>query len=146
MIGISTAWKDYHLSYFLNKHFQTLLSKQTDIPFYNKKGLVGSFAFYHYYNDDLRMDYYLFANKHKQAFAIPNHRHFEYFILFKLSSYLIPIQGILKEMRQIPGISAALQIPIHTIKNLPEILEDIELHLLDVSSRQQRKSNVQWLW
>ena len=146
MIGISTSWKDYHLSYYLNKHFQTLFIKHPDIPFYNRKGLIGNFAFYHYYNDDLRMDYYLFANKNEQAIAIPNHKHFEYFILFKLSSYLIPLQDILKEMRQISGVSAALQIPLKTLKNLPEILEDIELHLLDISSGKQRKSSPQWLW
>lgn len=146
MIGISSSWKDYQLSYYLNKHFQTLFLKQADIPFYNRQGLIGTFPFYYFHNDDLRMDYYLFANKNEQSIAIPNYRHFEYFLLFKLSSYLIPITDILKELRQIAGISAALQIPLITLKNLPEILEDIELHLLDISSSIQRRQTEKWLW
>ncbi len=146
MIGISTLWQDYHLLYYLNKHFQTLFTKQPDIVFYSKKGSIGNFTFYHYYDDDLRMDYYLFANKNEENLAIPNHKHFEYFILFKLSSYLVPIQDILKELRRLSGISAALQIPLQTLKTLPEILEDIELHLLEISSDQKKKKALQWLW
>lgn len=146
MIGISCSLSDYQLSYYFNKHFQTCFQKLPDIPFYGKKGLIGHFAFFHYYDDDLRMDYYLFANKSATAYAIPNYRHFEFFILFKLSSFLIPIEDILKEMRQISYISAALQIPLANFKTLDELLEDLELHLLDISSQQQKKEAKHWLW
>ena len=146
MIGISSSLTDYEISYFLNKHFHTHFKKQPDITFYNKKGAIGSFPFYHFYSEDLRIDYYLFANKAKQSTAITHYKSFEFFILFRLSSYSIPINAILKEIRQISKIQAALQIPISTLKNLPEILEDIELHLLDVRSQYKKKEDNHWLW
>lgn len=146
MIGVSSSLKDYQLSYYLNKHFQTLFHKLADIPFYDKKGFMGDFAFFHYYDEDLRMDYFLFANKCNSTIAIPKYRHFEFFILFRLSSFLIPIKDILHEMRKIHGISAALQIPLEKFKNLNDLLEDIELHLLKISPKQQNTINEQWLW
>jgi len=146
MIGISSSMTDYQLSYFLNKSFQTQFKKQPDITFYNKKGAIGSFPFYHFYGEDLRMDYYFFGNKANETIAIPNYKSFEFFILFRLSSYSIPVDEILKEMRQISKIQAALQIPLSTLKNLPEILEDIELHLLDISSTQKKRELSHWLW
>ncbi|NOR87824.1 MAG: IPExxxVDY family protein, partial [Bacteroidales bacterium] len=104
MIGVSSSLRDYQLSYYLNKHFQTFFLKLDDIPLYNKKGLIGEFSFFHYYDEDLRMDYYLFSNKSNAKIAVLDYKHFEFFILFKLSSFLIPIKDILVEMRQVPGI------------------------------------------
>ena len=146
MIGLSSSLKDYQLSYYLNKHFQTFFKKMPDIPFYDKHGEIGQFAFYHFYDEDLRMDYYLFANKSSKAMAVSAHPHFEFFVLFKLSSYQIPVNEILKEMRMLPHINAALQIPLQKLKNLDELLEDLELHLLSISSAQKKCEARQWLW
>jgi len=146
MIGVSSALKDYQLSHFFNRRFSTQFIKQTDIPFYGKQGLKGRFAFYYYYDEDLRMDFYLFSNYSKNTYSIATYKHFEYFVLFKLSSFLLPVNEILKEMRTISGVNAALQIPLKTIKTLDEILEDIELHLLDIQSKNKNHNHQQWLW
>jgi hypothetical protein len=146
MIGVSSSLKDYQLSYYLNKHFQTSFKKMPNIPFYDKKGKVGEFAFYHFFDDDLRMDYYLFANKSARAYAVSAYPHFEFFVLFKLSSFLIPVEAILRELRSISPVSAALQIPLSGLKNLEELLEDLELHLLDISTQQKKKEVGHWLW
>ena len=145
MIGISTSMPDYQLSFHLNKQFQTAFKKLPDIPFYSKTGLIGQFAFYHYHEEDLRMDYYLFGNKSQNKIVVKEYKHFEFFILFKLSSFLIPIQDVLKEIRQIPQMAAALQIPLDKFKILDDLLEDIELHLLESNSKTQ-KDAMQWLW
>lgn len=146
MIGISSSLKDYHLSFHLNKHFQTGFKKMPDIPFYNKNGEIGRFPFYHYFDEDLRMDYYLFANKSANALAVQAYPHFEFFVLFKLSSFLIPVDSILRELRGISSVVAALQIPLSGLKNLEELLEDLELHLLDISSQKKKLEACQWLW
>mgnify|MGYP001036228643 CR=1 FL=1 len=146
LIGISSSLKDYQLSYHLNKHFQTGFKKMPDIPFYNKNGEIGQFAFYHYFDEDLRMDYFLFANKSANAFAVSAYPHFEFFVLFKLSSFLIPLEAILKELRSVSHVAAALQIPLSGLKNLEELLEDIELHLLGISTQKKKQEACQWLW
>lgn len=146
MIGVSSSLKDYQLSYYLNKHFQTFFKKMPDIPFFDKNGEIGKFAFYHFYDDDLRMDYYLFANKSSKAMAVSAYPHFEFFLLFKLSCYQVPINEILKEMRMVPHTSAALQIPLQKLKHLDEILEDLELHLLSISRSKKKQEARQWLW
>lgn len=146
MIGISSSLWDYQISFHLNKHFQTNFKKMADIPFYNKNGLIGQFAFYHFFDDDLRMDYYLFANKAVNTLAVAAYPHFEFFVLFKLSSFSIPVEDILKELRSISQVNAALQIPLSRLKNLEELLEDLELHLLEISSRKKKLEACQWLW
>lgn len=146
MIGLSSSLKDYQLSYYLNKHFQTFFKKMPDIPFYDKNGEIGQFAFYHFYDEDLRMDYYLFANKSSKNTAVSAYPHFEFFVLCKLSSYQIPVNEILKEMRRIPQTNASLQIPLQKLKNFDELLEDLELHLLSISSAQKKREARQWLW
>lgn len=146
LIGISSAYEDFRLSYFLNKQFQTSFIKQPNIPFYNAKGLIGHFNFHTFYNQDLRIEYYLFSNKNLQSSVIPKYRHFEYFVLFKHSSFSIPVDDILKELWEISIVNAAIKIPINTIKNLNDILEDIELHLIEVNAKQNKKEAPQWLW
>ena len=49
-------------------------------------------------------------------------------------------------MRNIKGLNAALEIPLITIKNLGDILEDIELHLLENSSPKTHSNRKAWLW
>lgn len=146
MIGVSSSLKDYQLSYYLNKHFQTFFKKMPDIPFYNKNGEIGQFAFYHFYDENLRLDYYLFANKSSKAMAVSAYPHFEFFMLFKLSCCQVPVNEILKEMRRVPHINAALQIPLQKLKTFDELLEDLELHLLSISKSKKKLEARQWLW
>jgi len=145
MIGISSSLADYHLSHLINKQFQIALERRPDIPFYSKSGLIGHFPFYTFHDEDLRMQYYLIANKHQEKIAIKDHKHFEYFILVELSSYSIPVNDILAELRVLRGINAALKIPIQQLKSFEEILEDIELHLMEIKSKTQA-SAMAWLW
>ena len=146
LIGISSVSEDFMLAHFLNKHFQTSFIKQKDIPFYNTKGLLGHFHFHSFYNPDLRVEYYLFSNKNNNSVVFPKYRHFEYFILFAHSTFSIPIEAILKELWTISVINAAIKIPIETIKNLDDVLEDIEIHLLEINSKQNKKKAPHWLW
>ena len=146
LIGISSAYEDFRLSYFLNKRFQTSFIKLPDVPFYNAKGLIGHFNFHSFYNPDLRIEYYLFSNKTKQAVVIPKYRHFEYFVLFKHSSFSVPVEDLLKDLWGIPIVNAAIKIPLENIKTLDNILEDIELHLIDVNAKLNKKEAPQWLW
>lgn len=145
MIGLSTAMADYRLSHLLNNQFQAAFRKRPDIPFYNKSGLIGYFPFYHYFNEDIRVDYYLFGNKNQEKTALSDYKHFEFFILFKLSAFSIPEQEILSELRRLQGISAALKIPLQNLKSFDEILEDLELHLMEINSSNQ-KDAMRWLW
>lgn len=145
MIGISSSLADYHLSYLINKQFQIGFERKPDIPFYNKAGMIGHFPFYLFYDEDLRMNYYMIGNRYQGKTAIKDYKHFEFFILIELSSYSIPINDILKELRSTRGISAALSIPIEQLKSFEEILEDIELHLMEIKSKTQA-SAMAWLW
>lgn len=145
MIGISSSLADYHLSHLINKQFQVGFKRRPDIPFYSKTGLIGHFPFYTFYDEDLRLDYYLFGNKNLGKIAIKDHKHFEYFILIQLSSYSIPVNDILSEMRSLKGLNAALSIPLPQLKSFEEILEDIELHLIEIKSKTQADA-MAWLW
>jgi len=119
--------------------------RRPDIPFYSKTGLTGHFAFYTFHDEDLRMDYYIIGNKNQGKIAIKDYKHFEFFILIQLSSYSIAVNDLLAEMRKLRGLNAALTIPTEQLKSFNEILEDIELHLMEINSKTQ-KDAMTWLW
>ena len=146
MVGISTSLKDFQLVHYLNKQFDTKFCKIQDIIFYDKNGSLGEFPFYYHRNSDLKIDYYIFSNRSDKNILLSKYRNFEFIVLFEVSSYAIPLKDILREMRHIKNLSAALEIPLNTIKNLGAILEDIELHLLDVSSNKKKSELNHWLW
>lgn len=145
MIGISSSLADYHLSHLINKQFQVGFKRCPDIPFYSKTGLIGYFPFYTFHDEDLRMQYYLIGNKYQEKTAVKDHKHFEFFVLIQLSSYSIPVNDILNELRSLKGLNAALSIPLSQLKSFEEILEDIELHLMEIKSKTQADA-MAWLW
>ncbi|OYT16866.1 MAG: hypothetical protein B7C24_05665 [Bacteroidetes bacterium 4572_77] len=146
MIGISTSWDDFQLAHHLNKQFDNNFYKINDIVFYDKNGSLGNFPFYYHRDFDLKLDYYLLANRGDEHFLLPKYKNFEFFILFRVSTYSLPLKELLTKMRKLSNINAALEIPLLTVKNLSEILEDIEIHLMEINTRSRTKELKDWLW
>jgi hypothetical protein len=139
LLGISCLANDYRLLYFASKSLGMGFAKLPDLPLYGKTNKLGDFSFYEYYDEISHLHYYLFANKSQGHIAVPAYRHFDYFLLID-ESIDEPFQSeLLNKLRRIPILQAAMHIPLKSLKNLDHLLEDIELHLIDIQKERKKK-------
>jgi hypothetical protein len=129
IIGLSCLASDYRLLFFVSKTLDFSFTKLQDIPLYDKKGKLGDFSFYHFAEEEKHLNYYLFSNKSRGQIAIPAYRNFDYFLLIDDKINAVYQRELLNNLRSIPILQAAMNIPSTNLKDLDILLEDIELHL-----------------
>ncbi len=143
VIGLSCLANDYRLLYFASKTLGFAFNKLEDLPLYGKKGKLGDFSFYHFSDNEKHLNYYLFANKNQGQIAVSAFRNFDYFLLIDDVIAADFQRKLLNKLRTIPILQAAMDIPTSKIKDLDILLEDIELHLIDLQKIEKKK---QGLW
>lgn len=141
LIGIASLATDYRLLYFIDNLLGFSFVKRNDLPLYGKKDKLGDFSFYEYPCTEKHLHYFLIANKNREQIAIPAYRNFDYFLLIEGELHAPAFQDLLRRLRSIALIQAAMNIPIASVKDLDLLLEDLELHLIELqkSSRDKRK-------
>ena len=143
IIGLSCLANDYRLLYFASKTLGFSFNKLEDLPLYGKKDKLGDFSFYHFADEEKHLNYYLFSNKNQGQIAVSAFRNFDYFLLIDDVIDAVFQRELLNKLRAIPILQAAMSIPASTIKDLDTLLEDIELHLIDLQKIKKKK---QGLW
>ena len=143
IIGLSCLANDYRLLYFTSKTLGFSFNKLEDLPLYGKKDKLGDFSFYHFADEEKHLNYYLFSNKNQGQIAVSAFRNFDYFLLIDDVIDAVFQRELLNKLRAIPILQAAMSIPASTIKDLDILLEDIELHLIDLQKIKKKK---QGLW
>jgi hypothetical protein len=143
VIGLSCLANDYRLLYFASKTLGFAFNKLEDLPLYGKKDKLGDFSFYHFSDKEKHLNFYLFSNKSQGQIAVSAYRNFDYFLLIDDVISTDFQRELLHKLRSIPILQAAMNIPSSTIKDLDILLEDLELHLIDL---QKIKKQKQGLW
>ena len=143
IIGLSCLANDYRLLYFASKTLGFAFNKLEDLPLYGKKDKLGDFSFYHFADEEKHLNYYLFSNKNQGKIAVSAFRNFDYFLLIDEVIDAVFQRELLNKLRAIPILQAAMRIPASTIKDLDILLEDLELHLIDLQKIKKKK---QGLW
>ena len=139
IIGLSCLANDYRLLYFASKALGFSFTKLEDLPLYGKKDKLGDFSFYHFTDKEKQLNYYLFSNKSQGQIAVSAFRNFDYFLLIDSTLNSVFQRELLSKLRAIPILQAAMNIPSSNIKNLDLLLEDIELHLIDLQKIKKKK-------
>lgn len=135
-IGIATIHRDYKLVHYLNSNLGLELVNEEDLPVYNSKtDSLTFFPFFCYHHPDLRTDIYLIANSISTSVLIPTLRQINYFLLLQGAAYQQHIDTMIASIRKIPGIQAALLINQSGIKEIPPLMEDLELHLIELQKK-----------
>ena len=142
IIGISTPMKDYRLTWFMNKVLNFKLSKQKDITVYNeKKERLSSFSFYCDEQYENMLVFYFISNRNAESEVLAyEQKQIDFLFLIKGPLKKIQLDEILQNIKSISNIQTAFLIDDSSIKNLDSLMEDIELHLLDVS-KAKKQSN-----
>ncbi len=139
IIGLSCLASDYRLLYFTSNSLGFSFKKLEDLPLYDKNGKVGDFSFYHFADKEKHLNYYLFSNKSRGQIAISDYRNFDYFILIDDKISAVFQRELLNKLRTIHILQAAMNIPITSLKDLDILLEDIELHLINLKKIEKLK-------
>lgn len=138
LLSMVSSIADYRISFFINSQLGIMLKKYDDFISEPDKT---PYSWFYFYDADLHIYYYLFANKNQGKNLIPELRRFDYMLFIKGS---LP-ENFFKEktarLRTIADIQAIFLQDLYKIKNTDLILEALELHELKeviIPSREQK--------
>jgi hypothetical protein len=110
------------------------------LPVYNAKNdSLHNFPFFSYHHPDLRTDFCLIANTNGLNILIPSLRQINFLLLLQGAANKEFIDNMIGGIRKITGIQAVLPIIQSGIKEMPSLMEDIELHKIELSRQQEEK-------
>ncbi|MBK7173220.1 MAG: IPExxxVDY family protein [Bacteroidales bacterium] len=136
LIGIATSHRDYKLVHYINESLQINLINEEDLPVFNvKNDSLSYFPFFTYYHPDLRTDFCLIANNNNSTFLIPSLKQINFFLLMQGAAYQQHIDTVSASLRKIQGVQAAILVNQSGIKEIGPLLEDIELHKIEIQKK-----------
>lgn len=139
IIGIVTQHRDFRLAHFMNQELGLQLSNKEDLPVYNSKtDSLSYFPFFYYHHPDLRTDFCLIANSNGSNILLPSMKQINYFFVLVGAAYANHVSEMISNLRKIQGIQAALQVNQGGSKDIPPLLEDLELHRIDLQKKEDQ--------
>lgn len=127
LLGIASNLSDYRLCHFINDRWNVGLKKYGDFAV---EPVEEGFSWYFYYDDNLKVYYYLIANRNTTGFLKKEWKQFDYILIIKggLASGLFGER--ISQLRQIPQVIGVFQQDLQKVKNMDVFLEALEMHEL----------------
>jgi hypothetical protein len=117
LLGIVCQQKDYRLCHELNRQLELNLKRDSDFEIRNTKRMkTSSFPFFQYSNKDGDV-YYIFSNKGKDDFLVPEHRNVDYLLMIKENFKRIDEQELADEIKKIPIVLGAYPLEVQKLKS-----------------------------
>lgn len=126
LIGIVTALQDYRLAWFINNTLHKTLAKKEDIQFtdpLNKKQM--NFARFDFDEAITRSVFHLLQNKHANECLLPEYKELDFVLLIKGDYYKTRKNDILKKLRGLENVQAALILDVELIKSKNNLLIEL---------------------
>lgn len=138
LIGVSVQWPAYKFAHLLNQALGLELRCTDDWPVYSDKAReLAEYPFYHQYHDDWRTHICVAANKSGSTLIFPDQKQLDYLIFFKGAIRMTDVRSLVKTLKTVEGVMFASLLQGAGIKVLPQVLEELELHLDDLAFRQR---------
>ncbi len=138
LLSMVSNLTDYRISFFINGNLGIMLKKYADFVQEPDKT---PFSWFYFYDADLHIYYYLFANKSQGKSLIPELKQFDYLLFIKGSLPENYYNDKMAKLRTLTDIQAVFQQDVLKIKNTDLLLEALELHELKeviIPSREQK--------
>lgn len=143
IIGLSYHQINYRLSYFLNKKINIDIKRITDFEYFNiKQNKKTSFSLYYYEDVNNYITYYLIANRNREQILINSFKQTDYFLFVKgynnlrYKSYFPKGKtSLINHIKEIPNLILAFEIDLPDIKNINNLISDLELHIIESNKR-----------
>lgn len=125
-LGLVTNLKDYRLAFYLNNLLDLHLSKYSD---FNFEGKEGQYSWYYYSKGGNYPSITLINNNHSSGKLVTEPK-VDYLLLIKnvIIENLVP--DMLTKLRNISGLTLALELKMAKIKNADLLIEALEMHEL----------------
>ena len=136
LVGISCHRKDYWIAYKINEVLKIQMKRTDDLPVYNNKleELI-YYPLYFYHDFDCEINFYLLTNHNSRSKLFPSQKATDFFLLINGPASEKFVQDKVKKIKGIPNVLMAFEIALSKIKVIDNFLEDIELHMLEVSKK-----------
>ena len=140
LIGISCHLKDYRISFLLNKHLGLDFLKMEDlkITLTDKKD-PAEFSLYNYYDEDYFNRYYLICNRSQEYVLAPEIKQVDFLLIVEGEFKKAQKDRLIKSIRSIPNVLTAYEIKFAEIKNYETLLNDMEMHLMNIIKEKKIK-------
>ncbi|MDY0282121.1 MAG: IPExxxVDY family protein [Salinivirgaceae bacterium] len=130
VMGLSTQIKDYRLAFLMNNLLGFNLKKLDDLPvFFTRINAVVYYPIFTFYDVEQRLYYCLIGNNNKQQPMIHSIKHADYLIFIKGYPEQTKMEELTSNLRAHNEIQLAFNAEKEKIKNLEDIMTDLELHL-----------------
>jgi len=137
IIGISSTMKDYRLSWFLNKELSLKLFKQKDLDICSDASKK-KFSFYVYEESENLISYYFISNRNQESeILLQEQKKIDFFLI--IIGTKATTGNLLSKIKNIPNVQTAFLINTNTIKSFSNLMEDIEMHLMEINKIKKTK-------
>jgi hypothetical protein len=133
VIGISTQLKGYKLAMLVNEKLGYHLRRVEDFIPHGKPDQA--LILYEDKTKDNRRVYYLLFNRHPEGWLLPAVKGIDAFLLIHESIGTTETSTILSALRKGQEIQAAYEIQVPTLKDFEIVLQDLEVHLLNIKKK-----------
>jgi len=122
LVGISSHEKDYRVSWSINLALGWNLERREDVTSYSKSRKIESdHSVFAYEAEDDKAMFVLVENKSATGMLLPSLQQFQY--LLKVENYSdVRMQDLLVELKKIPQILMAVEVPLHSAKEKQNLI------------------------
>lgn len=136
MIGISCHLKSYRLSFAMNNALKFHFRRVDDFELIAQKGKEAlKFPFFVYDHSDWKNHFCLVANHHPQGKLIAGLGQVDYFLIVKNPMASSSMDEFMADIRKIKEVLAAYEIDSAKTKDVDTLLEELEIHLLNIERK-----------
>lgn len=134
IVGISTSLIDYKLAWHINKQLNINLAKYDDII--NNDGL--EFSFYLYDGGENRNTFNLVEIANKEGKWVSFFPPTDYLLIIRNFISDDKLEAVLEMIKNIEGVNHAYLIDLDMNSKIDTILEDIEMHEIELVSNMKK--------
>jgi hypothetical protein len=133
LVGISSPLKDYRLSYLMNLSLESGLKKIDDfVTILSGKKETDTFSLFYHRDEDQRNSYFLLSNRNQENFLLPEMRQMDFLLIIEGEFKKARKESLLKNIRNIQNVIASYEIRFSDLKNIENLLMDLELHMMKI--------------
>ena len=133
VIGISSQVRGYKLAMLVNEKLELHLYRVQDFAVHSKPDRV--YMLYEAHARDSRRMYHLLYNRNPEGHLVPSLKGLDAFLITDEELNSAEISKALSQLRKGQGIQAAYDIKLNTVKDLDLLLEELEVHLMDIKKK-----------
>ena len=124
LFGISCHLRDYHLIFLLNEKLNLEFVKMDDFLGY---------SFYFCRDEDCLNAYYLLGNRGEESIMLPELKQTDFLLLVEGPYKKNQKDRLLEHIRSTQSVLTSFEIRFETIKNYETILNDLEIHIMEIN-------------